>query len=62
MTNTLIEALIENTGLPRNLVQKELHEILRLYHSNEENISLDDLREVMADYLQDTFLELKAKS
>lgn len=61
MENPLLEKLVDQTGLPRNLIKQELSQILKHYGFSPDKITLDDLREVMAEYLQDTFIELKTK-
>lgn len=57
----LVDMVIENTGLPERPVREEMTALLERNGVNPETMTLDDLRLVMADYLQDVFLELKEK-
>lgn len=58
--NELIKDVIYSTGLPQPTITKELEKLIREAGKNPINISLEELREVVANYLQDVFLELKA--
>lgn len=59
MKNQLIDAVIGHCGLPENLVQDELYSCSQKAGLEMENLSLDQLRDLMAEYLQDVFVELK---
>lgn len=58
MGETLAQTLIEATGLPEKSLEKEFNALLAKHGKTPETMTLDDLREVMADYLQTVFLEL----
>lgn len=58
MGERLFQTLVEATGLPQNPVEKELTSLLIKFEKHPDTLTLDELREVMADYLQTVFLEL----
>lgn len=58
METNLFEELILSTGLPRELLLKDLHQRLKLKNFNPENLTLDDIRDLMVEYLQDTILQV----
>lgn len=55
----LAKTLIEATGLPEDPVKRELDSLLSQHGKDAANLTLEELREVMADYLQSVFLELQ---
>lgn len=55
----LLRVLIEATGLPVDAVERELKKILTQRNLTVENITLDDVRDVLATYLQDVLLAAK---
>lgn len=57
--NPVLNEIIENCGLPKEMITKELSQIILKNGYSEENITLEQMREVMADYIQTVFLELK---
>lgn len=59
MGKQLMETVIEGTGLPDSMVRDEFQNLLDKHGLTAESLTLDDLRRVMADYLQDVFLEIK---
>ncbi|MCB0393132.1 MAG: hypothetical protein KDD25_01155 [Bdellovibrionales bacterium] len=61
MSSNILKKLSENTGLPENLVTCELESLLRKAGLNKSAVTLDDIREVLADYLQDVIVEAKEK-
>lgn len=61
MGEQLFQTLIEATGLPQSSVEKELTNLLVKFEKHPETLTLEELREVMADYLQTVFLELHNK-
>ena len=58
MAKDLMQELIVATGLPQDPVEREFNKILERYGKNQDELTLEELREVMADYLQIVFLEL----
>jgi len=56
----LFEVLIASTGLPPGPVEREMNRILAARGLSVEALTMDDLREVLAVYLQETLLEAKA--
>ncbi len=59
MGNNLFNSLISATGLPTESVSNELTKLLAKNGKTPETMTLDDLREVMADYLQTVLVEAK---
>lgn len=55
----LLSILIEATGLPPESVERELTRILSKRGLSAETVTLEDLREVLASYLQDALIEAK---
>lgn len=58
----LFKILIQATGLPADAVEKELLGLMAARGVSIETLTLDELREVLAAYLQDTLLEAKDAS
>lgn len=58
MGETLAKTVIAATGLPQDPVEKEFNALLEKHGKTPENLTLEELREVMAEYLQMVFLEL----
>lgn len=58
MGNLLTKTVIAATGLPQDPVEREFETILAKHGKSADDLTLDELREVMADYLQTVFLEL----
>ncbi len=55
----LIEQVTNATGLPQELVQKELIRNIKKEGLDPDNLSLDELRVVLAEYLQEVFVNAK---
>jgi hypothetical protein len=55
----LLRVLIEATGLPVEAVERELNKILASRDLKPEDVTLDDVREILSSYLQDVLLEAK---
>ncbi len=55
----LLRTLIEATGLPQAMVESELQRLLRARGLSEEAVTLDDIREILAAYLQESLVEAK---
>lgn len=58
----LLKILIESTGLPPEAVEKELNRILAKGNFQREELTLDDVRELLSVYLQDVLMEAKQES
>lgn len=56
----LFEVLIASTGLPPEAVTREMNRILGERGLSADTLTLDDLREVLAVYLQETLVEAKS--
>ncbi len=59
---TLFRTIIQATGLPAELIESELSQMLAEKGITIESMTLDDLRETLAFYLQETLLKAKAVS
>jgi hypothetical protein len=55
----LLKLLIQSTGLPPEAVERELTKILSKANIQPENLTLDDVRDLLAIYLQDVLIEAK---
>ena len=58
MKNELFKTVVEGTGLPQDPVQRELGSLLAAQGFKSEDLTIDQLRDVMIDYLNSVFLEL----
>lgn len=56
----LLRALIEATGLPSHLVEQEITRLADIHGLNPENLTMEDIRELLAVYLQEVLVEAKA--
>ena len=56
----LLRTLVEATGLPPAAVEPELLKLLSQRGLTPESVRLEDVREILAVYLQDVLLEAKA--
>lgn len=55
----LLQILIEATGLPKASLEMEMKRVLGQRGLSEDELTLEDLREVIANYLQEALLEAK---
>jgi hypothetical protein len=55
----LLNALIEAVGLPETFVKNELDLLMQKHKICRENLTLDQLRPLIAELVQDTLLENK---
>jgi len=56
---TLLKNLIASTGLPAELVESEIQRLLSLANIKAEELTIEDLRAILAIYMQDILLEAK---
>lgn len=61
MAEKLFDQVTDATGLPSNLVSTELETLIASAGLDKENLTLDDLRIVLANYVQDVLLAAKEK-
>ena len=59
MGEALIKTVVDSTGLPNDPVVEELNRLIEKAGLQKETLTLDDMRAILADYLQDTLLDLK---
>lgn len=55
----LLRVLIQSTGLPMDAVEREIKRLLDIRNLKAEDLTLDDVREILASYLQDVLTEAK---
>jgi len=58
MSNGLFNTVVQGTGLIQEPVQKELSSLITAQGFNPEELTIEQLREVMIDYLNTVFLEI----
>ncbi len=58
----LIQLLAQQTGLPQDLIESELVSMLQRNGKTKESATLDDIRELLIDYLQEVILKAKDKN
>ncbi len=57
--HNLINKLSVLTGLPEDAVNKELVGLVESYGIRPEELTMSDVRNILADYLQDVLLDAK---
>lgn len=57
MGKTLAKTVVEATGLPQDLMEREFNALLSKLGKNPDTLTLEELREVMEYYLQVVFIE-----
>lgn len=57
----LLRFLIESTGLPKESLEMELRKLIQKHGLSTETLTLDQVRDVLVEYLQDSLLEAKAE-
>lgn len=55
----LLRVLIQSTGLPMDAVEREIKRLLDARNLRAEDLTLEDVREILAFYLQDVLTEAK---
>lgn len=61
MGNELFKKVTDATGLPEDLIARELTSVLEDKGMNKNDVTLDELRTVLADYLREVILHAKNK-
>jgi hypothetical protein len=56
--NKLFDTVVSATGLPEESCRNEFAEVLQKYGKSPENLTLEELREVIAEFLQDSLMEM----
>jgi hypothetical protein len=57
----LLREIVLLTGLPEKVVEKDLMKMIAEKGYLAENLTVDQLREILADYMQDALLNLKSE-
>ena len=60
MAESLLGQLSKATGLPQDLVQRELERLIGK-SGKDGSLQLDELREILAEYLQEVLLQAQAE-
>ena len=60
MAESLLGQLSKATGLPQELVQKELERLIGKAGKNQ-SVELDELRDILAEYLQEVLLQAQSE-
>ena len=55
----LLRLLIESTGLPTAAVEREINRLVSQHGLSNAEVTLDDVRNILTSYLQDTLSEAK---
>ncbi len=55
----LLRVLIQSTGLPMDAVEREITRLLAARNLRPESLTIENVREILAFYLQDVLLEAK---
>lgn len=61
MAGSLFNTVIQATGLPEDSVEKELRMLVARHGKSPQDLTIDDLREILADYLQTIIIESQDK-
>lgn len=56
MGQDLVDALVKHSGLPTDYAQRRIVELIATHNKDIKTLSLDDIREIAADLLQDIIL------
>ncbi len=59
MSNELFKKVTESTGLPANLVSNELGKLLSKKGLNASDMTMEELRQVLSQYLKDVIIQAK---
>lgn len=59
MGKTLLKEITENTGLPEQLIQDELQTLIASAGIHSDSVTLDDLRRILAEYMQEVLVAAK---
>jgi len=59
VTQNLLYQIIAGTGLPEDWVLKKLNHLILAAGANPKSLGLEELRHILADYLQEVMLEAK---
>ena len=61
MKKGLLDSVIAETGLPDKDLRVELYKLILNNQFSPDNLTLEELREVMSEYLNIVFLEIAGK-
>jgi hypothetical protein len=55
----LLRVLIQSTGLPMEAMEREVQRLISERNLKPESLTLEDVREILASYLQDVLTDAK---
>ncbi|MEK2689457.1 hypothetical protein [Bdellovibrio sp. GT3] len=58
MNKSLAQSVVEATGLPQGSLTGELNKLMSAHGTSADELTIDQLRDIMVDYLNQVFLEL----
>jgi len=61
MGERLFGEVAKATGLPKELIEEELAGLIQAAGINPAQMTMDDLRQILAEYVQDVLVAAKAK-
>lgn len=59
MGERLFDQIVSGTGLPETLAQDEFTALLARYGKTPDQLTLEDLRLIVADFMQDVLVDVK---
>ena len=59
MGEKLIQLISEATGLPRELIETEINQLIASHGFSPNQITLEELRSIIAEYMQDVLCQAK---
>ncbi len=59
MDDNLFEKVVSQTGLPEEIISDELGQLLKSAGIEKNQMTMDDLRDVLSNYLQDVLLKVR---
>lgn len=62
MGNEMVMQLLNATGLPLDIAEKMFMSLMRKHGKSATTITLDELRDILADFMQEALLEAKTFS
>lgn len=58
MAETIMQQIVQASGLPETILEEELRSRFEAKNLNPQDATLDEIRDIVTDYLQDVLCEL----